>query len=644
MPKLSGLSLKHHLRCILSEWKDRKSIFGLPQSKFFLGHEGLDFSVLFHARRVSTPLGPAAGPHTQMAQNIVLAYLGGARVFELKTVQILDELELPRPCIDARNICFNVEWSQELKLEESQDEYFKAWILLKMIEELELLGKPKGDPFYEFAFDLSAGYDFKGISSPKMSAWLRSFQKPQELLGKMIGEISSEFPQARNLNLAGSISDSLTLSTFHGCPKDEIETIVRHLIQEHGLHVVVKMNPTLLGYEFVRKTLLEDLGYHQLKLDEKAFQGDLSFADAVPMMKRLHQFAKERGRNFGAKFSNTLVVQNHDQVFTDRVMYLSGTPLHVLAMNTMQRFRAQMAPDFHISFSAGIDRDNFSDAVLCGMKPITTCTDLLKEGGYGRLSAYLDHLAGEMKTVGAHSIASFIANKGRNSEEIVSRLVTNPKYHFSQNSALPKSSEAQLQFFDCITCNVCIPVCPNSANFWISAGKTSEGVTDFEFKSGKFHPVQSESLTLVRPRQIANLAEFCNECGNCETFCPEDGAPYQVKPRFFLSETSYRVTPVLDGFWLQTPWEMKGRLAGQEYRLKTDGASEEFFFETSRFRLVLKKDGSLVRGEKIDGPANDSSERLNMRPFHVMKVLLAGLHKTPENFAKVLLVGPKENP
>ena len=170
MAKLYGLDLGHHLRCILSEFKDRKSIFGLPQNKFFLGHAGLDFSVPFHSQRTATPLGPAAGPHTQMTQNIVLAYLGGARIFELKTIQILDELELPRPCIDARNICYNVEWSQELKLEESREEYFKAWIILKMIEELELLGKPKGDPFYAFAFDLSAGYDLKGISNPKIKS------------------------------------------------------------------------------------------------------------------------------------------------------------------------------------------------------------------------------------------------------------------------------------------------------------------------------------------------------------------------------------------------------------------------------------------------------------------------------------------
>jgi len=64
-----------------------------------------------HGHTAATPLGPAAGPHTQLAQNIVLSYLVGCRIFELKTVQILDELVIPRPCIDMRTVGFNVEWS-----------------------------------------------------------------------------------------------------------------------------------------------------------------------------------------------------------------------------------------------------------------------------------------------------------------------------------------------------------------------------------------------------------------------------------------------------------------------------------------------------------------------------------------------------
>ena len=49
------------------------------------------------------------------------------------------------------------------------------------------------------------------------------------------------------------LSDSATLSTFHGCPAGEIAAISRHLLSELGLHTIVKLNPTLLGYEEVEE-------------------------------------------------------------------------------------------------------------------------------------------------------------------------------------------------------------------------------------------------------------------------------------------------------------------------------------------------------------------------------------------------------
>ncbi|GIS37006.1 MAG: hypothetical protein Ct9H90mP9_0360 [Pseudomonadota bacterium] len=47
-------------------------------------------------------------------------------------------------------------------------------------------------------------------------------------------------------------------------------------------------------------------------------------------------------------------------------------------------------------------------------------------------------------------------------------------------------------------------------------------------------------MVLEKKHQIANFADFCNECGNCDIFCPEDGGPYVLKPRFFGSRESFR--------------------------------------------------------------------------------------------------------
>ena len=94
------------------------------------GLRDLDLSVVVHGRRVANPVGPAAGPHGQMAQNVLLSWLAGGRFLELKTVQANDRLTIPRPCIDMETVGYNVEWSQELRLAESLREYVKGSMLV----------------------------------------------------------------------------------------------------------------------------------------------------------------------------------------------------------------------------------------------------------------------------------------------------------------------------------------------------------------------------------------------------------------------------------------------------------------------------------------------------------------------------------
>jgi putative selenate reductase len=48
-----------------------------------------------------------------------------------------------------------------------------------------------------------------------------------------------------------------------------------------------------------------------------------------------------------------------------------------------------------------------------------------------------------------------------------------------------------------------------------------------------------ESVHIVQPTQIINIGDFCNECGNCGTFCPSAGDPYRVKPKFYLTAKSF---------------------------------------------------------------------------------------------------------
>ena len=125
---------------------------------------------------MEAPFGPAAGPHTQLAQNLIAAYAAGSRFFELKTVQTLDGEDLPvaKPCINAQDECYNVEWSTELRVPEAYDEYVKAWFALKLLSREWGLGSPDG-----FIFNMSVGYDLEGIKSPKIDAFIEGLKNAE---------------------------------------------------------------------------------------------------------------------------------------------------------------------------------------------------------------------------------------------------------------------------------------------------------------------------------------------------------------------------------------------------------------------------------------------------------------------------------
>jgi len=649
--ELIGVTLERLIDSVLTEFEVARSIFEYPQRKFYTGYSAVDFSVDFHGQKAATPLGPASGPHTQMAQNIVLSFLGGCRIMELKTIQILDQLEIGRPCIDARNVCYNIEWSQELRLDDSFDEYVKAWILLKIIEEEELVGPPKGSPFYNTIFDLSVGYDLKGISSSPVKAWIARMRNAEAAIQEQLEALPARLKKYKNLTIPSEITRSITLSTFHGCPADEIEKIVEHLITEHGVHVIVKMNPTLLGYEEVSRILIEELGYQHIQLDPAAFDHDMHFEEAIEMMKRLKKFAHKYDRKVGAKFTNTLVVKNKKDVFPDDdVAYLSGAPLHVLSMNIMHRFRKALNEEVAISFSAGVDQHNVVDAVLCNMAPVTTCTDLLKKGGYSRLFMYLKRLKEAMAADDCNTIDTFILARAGltasddlyqagliNGERIVPQLVHNPRYHDKSNKKEPPRIDSKLVFFDCISCNICVPVCPNAANFYLVTGKQQFTMICYKYQQDTFVPVEGKDFVLEKKNQYANLAEFCNDCGNCDTFCPEVGAPFIEKPRFFHSAAGYRTSFPLDGFFFPTPFSMTGRLDKKEYHLALHQQRHEIRWQSPEVDFVFDEGGVLLRG--TPRVALSEGETIDMEVYYTMKILMDSILKHPDDYPAILIRG-----
>ncbi len=390
---------------IFHELENRNAIFGIPRELFFTPQPGDCFAQRLYGSRLDTPFGVAAGPHTQMAQNIVAAWLCGARFIELKTVQTLDELNVSKPCIDMQDVGYNVEWSQELKIEQSFEEYLRAWVLIHALH--RKLGFPGAGP--GVIFNLSAGYNYEGVRKPNVQAFLRLTQEAGPALARCVDEVARYMPEVREIDIPARLSNNITLSTMHGCPPAEIGKIARYLIEEWGLHTSVKLNPTLLGPEGVRGILNDRLGYRDVVVPDLAFEHDLNYPDALNLLRELRAAADTKGVVFGVKLSNTLEVENRRAVFSpaEKMMYLSGRPLHAITVNLAHRLLEEFDGQLLMSFAGGADAFNAARLLACGMTTVTTCSDLLRPGSYSRLLQYIENSARAMAAVQAVDLLDF---------------------------------------------------------------------------------------------------------------------------------------------------------------------------------------------------------------------------------------------
>lgn len=611
MAELYPLPLRHHLRRIYWELKEHDQVYDLPRKLFWTPDPEADTRVTFHGIPAGTPAGPAAGPQDQLIQNIVLSWLGGSRIVELKTVQIMDELKISRPCIYAGNVGFNVEWSQELRLPASLVEYVAAQMVIDILREEDILEIGSDHPSYATILDLSVGYDLKGISSPQIRWFIEQMQDASQVVDQLRSEIPDEYSKYRDFDFTTDIVKTQTLSTFHGCPKDEIERIVGFLLTEMGVHSIIKLNPTQLGREPLAQLLREKLGYTELNVNPKACDVALSQAEAVAICERLDPVARERGLGLGVKFSNTLEVLNEIGYFPDDVMYMSGPPLHPIAMRLVDQWRQEVGDRWPVTFAAGIDQENFFEAVALGLCPITSCTDLLKTRGYGRQFKYLRKLEKRMKEIGATTVPEFILlHRGQgtadqagsleavraaalaNTRLYAAEVVEDPRYHRANNHTAPKKIGSALYLFDCVACGKCIPVCPNDANFTYNLEPVEVEYRNYKVFGDQVLPHEAHVLRVARQKQWAVYADFCNECGNCDTYCPEDGGPFMEKPKFFGTHETWTRHADRDGFHVAREngtdrvW---GRVGGREYHLEVDREADTARFTDHVIELELDR-------------------------------------------------------
>nr|WP_294674451.1 putative selenate reductase subunit YgfK [uncultured Blautia sp.] len=381
---------------VLQEKKGQDTVFGVHRP--YTADPKNDMTIF--TRNLETPVGPAAGPHTQLAQNIIASYYAGARFFELKTVQKMDGAELSacvnKPCILADDEGYNCEWSTELTVPDAMGEYIKAWFILHVIAKEFGLGAQDG-----FQFNISVGYDLAGIKGDKVNTFIDGMMEAKDTVifqecRKWLLDNADKFQNFTREDIEAipsNVCNSATISTLHGCPPQEIESIANYLLTEKHLNTFVKCNPTLLGYDFARKTM-DEMGYDYMVFGDFHFRDDLQYEDAIPMLTRLMKLSEELGLEFGVKITNTFPVDVTRNELPSEEMYMSGKALFPLSISLAAKLSAEFAGKLRISYSGGADYYNIDKIVGCGIWPVTMATTLLKTGGYQRFTQVADKVEG----------------------------------------------------------------------------------------------------------------------------------------------------------------------------------------------------------------------------------------------------------
>ncbi len=508
---MNALPFEYLVENCLQDYYTKSRIFEIDKKDFFTDVNDR-LKMIFNDEYLRYPLGPAAGPHTQLAQNLLAAYVTGARFFELKTVQIIDgeqmQAMIEKPCIDVKNVGYNVEWSTELTVEEAAAEYIKGSVLIQaMAIELGL------SDIKDFVFNISVGYNLEGIQSKKISDFIDNLKdaKNTEIYNECMCVLRNNISRFKKLRIEDldkitpKITNTVTLSTMHGAKAEEILDIAAHLIKDKKINTFIKCNPTLLGFENVRH-ILDNLGYNDVVIRQEDFDHDLKFDMAVDIVKKLKQIGDEHGVHTGIKLTNTLPVYNSRKVLPGDSMYLSGKPLYPIAMGVAAMFAEALEGNVHISLSGGIDKNNVSTVLKTGVAPLTVSTLLLKPGGYKNLKVLMEKISEEQIELSEFDVKAV--------KHVAEEAKTDLKY---KNQGNGRFLDDTLPVYDCfkVNCGICVDVCPNRANI---------KVYDDRFDA---------------PYQIVHIENRCNECDNCHTFCTRGGFPYLKKVTVFADKDEF---------------------------------------------------------------------------------------------------------
>jgi putative selenate reductase len=169
-------------------------------------------------------------------------------------------------------------------------------------------------------------------------------------------------------------------------------------------------------------------------------------------------------------------------------------------------------------------------------------------------------------------------------------------------------------------CDKCVEVCPNRANVVYEVSPQHIDLPRLIVRDGRLVADGNESFEILQGRQIVHVADFCNECGNCATFCVHQGKPYQDKPRLFLRREDFQRGQD-NAFHIQGSilWRREG---GRESSLTLTG--DGLLYETDVVRVQFGPDWTI---QELT-PRQNTTGPISLVEAAEMAVLLQGIRAT----------------
>jgi putative selenate reductase len=171
-------------------------------------------------------------------------------------------------------------------------------------------------------------------------------------------------------------------------------------------------------------------------------------------------------------------------------------------------------------------------------------------------------------------------------------------------------------------CSICVGVCPNLALQTFQLEPIELQLPALGLENGEIRPGPSSTFRIRQGFQIAVLADFCNECGNCTTFCPTAGEPYRDKPRVYLDRKEFEAQG--DNAFIvlrqEDQWTMEARWAAATHRVELNTLLN---YIGPSFRALIDPDTFELLHIERTGSAGDGAI-LSLEPCATMFVLLNG--------------------